>query len=228
MPSEIIPTPERYRSLGYLSKGLKAIDDFGRSPFGYSNPPVEILSNAVKIPELYRALENAAYGSPLTRGTGQARSMAPDTQGALDALLSLAPLARLKALSSAAPRVIEKAAQIPEHKMLQGIYRGYAGDNPNLGILGSEAQRYYGSPQKQVADIYAKRYAELHGAEPHVEMLMVDPFAGERYPHIPTVTRDDPSTFTMARELAPEEIKRRYQLYARGGLAQYKECNCHG
>ena len=134
-------------------------------------------------------------------------------------------LALLKRMLSPARAVV---TPVTEHKMLQGMYRGYAGDNPDLGKLGEAANLYYASPQRRVAKIYADRYAKMFGEDPHMEMIMVDPFKikGDRYPHIPTVTRGDPSTFTMARELLPEEMVSRHQLYARGGLAQYKECSC--
>lgn len=137
--------------------------------------------------------------------------------------LPVSVLAKLRALLTRAPAAVAPVAKIPEQKMLQGMYRGYSGDNPNLGRLGDEAQIYYVSPQKRIADAYAEYYANRFGADPHVEMMLVDPFKSEGYPLNLPFKRE---YSTKAQEIKPEDIKGRTQLYAAGGLAQYKECSC--
>ena len=90
---DIRATPEQYPMIGALGRGLQRADEFARAPFGYENPPVQIASDFFRIPSLYRTLENVAYGSPLTRGTGQARQLTEDTTGAIEAGLNLLPVA---------------------------------------------------------------------------------------------------------------------------------------
>lgn len=127
---------------------------------------------------------------------------------------------RLEAIYSADPaatkaQIIEALSPpVKEQKMLQGIYRGYAGDNPASAQEGS----IYASPQKAVADYYANKRAAQTGEEPHAEMLMVDPFSGREYGHATAGTGANPPLVTRARELTPEEIKSSNQLYANGGI----------
>lgn len=72
---------------------LQKADEFARAPFGYENPPLQIASDILQIPALYRTMENISYGSPLTYGTGQARQLTRDTKGAAEAALNLLPAA---------------------------------------------------------------------------------------------------------------------------------------
>ncbi len=89
--SYISATPEKYPVLGFIARALRGADEFARKPFGYENPPLEILSDVLSVPQLYRTIDNINYGLPLTRGAGQARRMSKDTQGALEALANIAP-----------------------------------------------------------------------------------------------------------------------------------------
>jgi hypothetical protein len=110
----------------------------------------------------------------------------------------------------------EKVPEIIEQKMLQGIYRGYAGENPASGQEGS----IYASPQRAVGEYYANKRAKQTGEEPHLEMLLVDPFKGREYGHATAGTGKQLPLVTRARELTPEEIKSSTKLYATGGLIQ--------
>lgn len=215
---------------------LKALKQYiaDALPGGKLNRELTLDVNESPVPRAVAALRAFAGTAPEDLGISvmneDARGIRAAAEPAYWASLASGVVPALSLLKRAAfaKRLQEASVPVKEQKMLQGIYRGYSGDDPDRGIFGSVAQRYYGSPQRKVAEIYANRYAKMHDADPHVEMLLVDPFKGARYPHIPTVTRHDPTTFTMARELAPEEILGRTQLYARGGLAQLKECSCHG
>lgn len=113
--------------------------------------------------------------------------------------------------------------------MLQGVYRGFAGEAAApVSVEAAPAERLFVTPQKRIADYYAQKRASQTGEAPHVEMLLVDPFVGGSYGHSTMGTGRQPPMFTNARKLKPEDIVDRAQLYARGGLARYKECNCNG
>jgi hypothetical protein len=106
------------------------------------------------------------------------------------------------------------APAVPEeHKMLQGFYRGYAGENLDTPEL-------FVSPQKRIADYYADKRARQTGAEPHAEMLMVDPFAGVTYGHSTMGTGREPPMFTNARKIKPEDVVESTQLYQSGGVVK--------
>lgn len=97
-----------------------------------------------------------------------------------------------------------------EHKMLQGVYRGFAGENPNTPELST-------TPQKRVADFYAQKRAEQTGQTPHAEMLLIDPFAGKTSGHSIPGTGGQEPLFTNKRTIKPTDVKSRTQLYAKGG-----------
>lgn len=103
--------------------------------------------------------------------------------------------------------------------MLQGVYRGYAGNAPAVGAEGE----VFAANQKQLADYYAARRAAQTGEEPHVEMMLIDPNLGRQYRIHPPGAAE----MSRVRRLPPEAAQYTTQLYARGGLAQMKECSCH-
>jgi hypothetical protein len=100
---------------------------------------------------------------------------------------------------------------VKEQKMLQGFYRGFAGDNPDTAEV-------FATPQKRVADYYAQKRAGQTGEAPHAEMVLADPFAGKTYGHATAGSGAQEPMFTRAKKLKPEEIKSRTQLYAEGGM----------
>lgn len=108
---------------------------------------------------------------------------------------------------------------VKEQKMLQGFYRGYAGENePAKTAFGSET--YFVSPQRKVADYYAQRRAAETGAEPHAEMILADPFFTRNNPYglsIPIDKHNRDFLVTRARRVDPDEVKSRTPLYAEGG-----------
>jgi hypothetical protein len=107
------------------------------------------------------------------------------------------------------------AAPAPkEQKMLQGFYRGYAGENPDTPEL-------FASPQKRIADYYAQKRAAQTGEAPHAEMILADPFAGRTYGHATAGTGANPPMETRAKKLKPEDVKSRTQLYAKGGSVHF-------
>ena len=79
----------------------------------------------------------------------------------------------------------------------------------------------FATPQKRVADYYAQKRAAQTGQAPHVEMLLVDPFAGKQYGHGTMGTGEQGPMVTKARKLKPEDVQDRTQLYASGGAVDY-------
>lgn len=96
------------------------------------------------------------------------------------------------------------------------------------GVPAAPTEDVYVTPQRRVAEYYAEKRAAQTGRPPHVEMLLVDPFAGKRYGHSVMGSGARLPMDTVARRLKPEDIKERTQLKARGGLAQAKERSYHG
>lgn len=129
------------------------------------------------------------------------------------------------------PTMAEWWQQVPEQRMLQGMYRGYAG-NYDAARAAEDAGLVYTTPQRRAAEMYAanrSKQAARRGDDPtpHVEMVLVDPATGRRYGHSTMGTGSQPPLRTLAAELKPEDIQSTTQLYARGGLAAHKECSCH-
>jgi hypothetical protein len=89
MADEIRATPQN-QILGLLSSGLSSFHQGISNPFGYQNPPAEMISNFIGVPALQRTIERMSYGEPLTTGQGMTTQVRPDT---LDAALAIAPLA---------------------------------------------------------------------------------------------------------------------------------------
>lgn len=129
--------------------------------------------------------------------------------------------AAAKSLAEMAEQYGTKVAP-QEQKMLQGVYRGYAGENiPAKTALGTDT--YFVSPQKRVADYYAQRRAAETGAAPHAEMVLVDPATLRNQPYglsIPIDKYNRDFLVTRARRVDPDEVKSRTQLYAEGGAVE--------
>jgi hypothetical protein len=87
MADEIRATPQS-QILGLLSGGLSSLNQGLSNPFGYRNPPGQMISNFVGIPALQRTVERMSYGEPLTTGKGMTTQIRPDT---LEAALAVAP-----------------------------------------------------------------------------------------------------------------------------------------
>lgn len=76
-------TPRTNRLAGLLADALESVDGFARKPFGYDNPPVGLLLDALAVPQVQRTLDRLSYSEPLTTGAGQAASLRPDTADAV-------------------------------------------------------------------------------------------------------------------------------------------------
>jgi hypothetical protein len=114
----------------------------------------------------------------------------------------------IKSMVSGAQRAAKEG-----QKMLQGVYRGYTGERLEEPVLST-------TPQRKVAEYYATRRAATRGEDPHVEMLMVDPFVGKEYGlALPIDEFNRELLTTRARAIAPTDVLERTQLKKKGGLA---------
>lgn len=126
---------------------------------------------------------------------------------------------RVGLVKKAAEKLSGALRDTQEQKMLQGLYRGYAGDYDTAKA--SEASGLiYATPQRRAAENYANRRSQQMQADPHIEMLLVDPFEGRKYGHSVMTKASEEPIITQARELKPEQVKSVTQLKKRGGLAQ--------
>ncbi len=85
-------TPMQNPLLGLLAERLKQAQEFAAKPFGYSNPPAEMLMNLLGVPAVQQTAERIAYGDPLTTGRGMTTQIRPE---AVEAALTVAPAAGL-------------------------------------------------------------------------------------------------------------------------------------
>ena len=106
-------TPMQNPIMGLLADRLKKVQEFGAKPFGYENPPVEMLMNLLGIPAVQQTMERMAYGEPLTTGRGMTTKPRPE---AVEAAMAVAPVVGLlgkttEKAAMAAGRAGEKYAE---------------------------------------------------------------------------------------------------------------------
>lgn len=111
---ELVPHP-KYSWLDKASQGVQAAHDFVSAPFGYENPPGEMVSKLLGVPAVAKTMENLAYGTPVTSGSGMTSNLRPETA---EAALGVAPLVgpavktAKKVAKAAAPTVAEMATEL--------------------------------------------------------------------------------------------------------------------
>lgn len=114
--AELVPEP-KHPWLDKASKGLQAAHQFMSAPFGYENPPGEMVSKLLGVPAVAKTMENMAYGTPLTSGSGMTSNLRPETA---EAVMAVAPLVgpvvktAKKVGKAIAPTVAEMAAEMAE------------------------------------------------------------------------------------------------------------------
>jgi predicted GNAT family acetyltransferase len=86
--AELRATPMSNPIMGLLADRLKKAQQFGAKPFGYENPPVEMLMNLLGVPAVQQTMERMAYGEPLTTGSGMTTKPRPE---AIEAAMTLLP-----------------------------------------------------------------------------------------------------------------------------------------
>ncbi len=85
-------TPQSNPIMGLLAERLKQAQQFATRPFGYQNPPAEMLLNLLGVPAVQQTAERLAYGEPLTTGRGMTTQIRPEVA---EAALTVAPVAGL-------------------------------------------------------------------------------------------------------------------------------------
>lgn len=86
--AELRATPMVNPVMGLLADRLKKVQQFGAKPFGYENPPVEMLMNLLGVPAVQQTMERIAYGEPLTTGRGMTTKPRAE---AVEAAMTLLP-----------------------------------------------------------------------------------------------------------------------------------------
>lgn len=218
--STVSETP-RSRGVGVVADGVESLRQLaGRYTVPGTDYPVD---KVLGLDGASRELNNWSYGNLPVRVNpyaGDTASYLPEVKPGRQHDLADTMLlgADAAGLGVAATRRIPTAvgyAETPEntHRMVQGFYRGFAGDGKSDGNV-------FVVPQRQVAEYYAAKRAAQTGEAPGVEMVLADPFAGREYGHGTLGTRSNPPMFTRARELQPEDVIRRTRLYAEGGMVE--------
>lgn len=190
---ELKATPVKHKEAAGVADFLKRVHKFAGKPFGLNNPPGEMLSELLSIPALASTLERVAYGEPLTTGAGMTAKPRAET---MEAAMAVAPLAQM---TRGLP-VGASTKTVKEQPMLQGFYRGYAGERGEPGEI-------FASPQRAVAEYYANKRSAQTGGEPNIEMVLADPSAGKAYGHSTRGTGAEPPLTTMARKLAAGDVQ---------------------
>jgi hypothetical protein len=136
----IRPTPQQNPLLGLLAERLKQAQGFAAKPFGYSNPPAEMLMSLLGIPAVQQTMERMAYGEPLTTGRGMTTQVRPEVA---EAALTVAPFV------PAAGRVARGAARMAGQEIAD-VMSGM----PSRSLLGDITPKpmqlitYHGTPHR--------------------------------------------------------------------------------
>lgn len=113
--------------------------------------------------------------------------------------LGLGPAGAMIRKKAEGGEVEEMAGGGQTAKMLQQMYRGFAGV--------PDKERVFVSPQRRVAEYYADKRAAQTGQKPGLEAVLVDPFAGRKYGHsLPIDQLNREYVTTQARELNPLDV----------------------
>lgn len=143
-------TPQQNPIMGLLAERLKQAQQFAAKPFGYQNPPAEMLMNLLGIPAVQQTAERLAYGEPLTTGRGM--TTRPRAE-AVEAALTVAPVAGLLGKTAekgmmAAGRAGERYAErvVPQIMERGGLPAQLLGDLSQGSI--SPMDVWHGTPHR--------------------------------------------------------------------------------
>lgn len=158
--SEIKATP-RNGLLGALADYLASANRFAAKPFGYDNPPGEMLSGLLGGPAIAKTLDRLSYGEPLTNmSTANVPLLKPETA---DAALMLAPSAVLGGRKLAGllsdPRLAEAVAAAAGPAYISPAARSLQGGSQR-GAIQSARPRLISSQRYIDDDIVASKLAE--------------------------------------------------------------------
>lgn len=215
--AEGLPWQRFFSQTGDLSRGSynyplrSEFKDMLRDPSVRSILVKDIFDDAANTPEGLRRLSEL-YGVQLRPENLLSDNLLIKDPSVVEYLLTKETPKMTESLKSkSSPKSSsKKESTAKEQKMLQGFYRGYAGEPDVAGSV-------FVTPQRAVGEYYGAKRAAQTGTEPHLEMILADPFAGRGYGHSTMGTGKNPPMITRARELAPEDVKSRTKLYAEGG-----------
>jgi len=166
---ELRATPMSNPIMGLLADRLKKVQQFGAKPFGYENPPVEMLMNLLGVPAVQQTMERMAYGEPLTTGRGMTTKPRAEV---VEAALAVAPVAGLlgkgaekgaMAVGRAGERYAEKVVpQIMEKGGLPAsLLEGMAQGSRSQIFIGSKSRAW----DKDAAELAKKMEKDGKSAE---------------------------------------------------------------
>jgi hypothetical protein len=141
--------------MGLLADRLKKAQQFAAKPFGYENPPVEMLMNLLGVPAVQQTMERMAYGEPLTTGRGMTTKPRPE---AVEAALAVAPVAGLLAKTTKGLPVGASIKNVGDDLL---SYRG-SHTAPDRDF-GAPLHDLTGGGQMYPADVYSSKAAQIYG-----------------------------------------------------------------
>ena len=120
---EMKATP-RNKLLGTVADAIKGGHEFVSKPFGYRNPPAEMISEFLGIPAIGRTVDRLSYGEPITNAGVANVPLVPSDLG--ETAMTLAPFvpagARMavKGAKAAGRGALSLAKSEPARKMVEG------------------------------------------------------------------------------------------------------------
>jgi hypothetical protein len=153
--AELRATPMSNPIMGLLADRLKKVQQFGAKPFGYENPPVEMLMNLLGVPAVQQTMERMAYGEPLTTGRGMTTKPRAE---AVEAAMAVAPVAGLLGKATKGLPVGASIKNVGDDLL---SYRGsHKAPSPDFG---APLHDLTGGGQMYPADVYSAKAAQFYG-----------------------------------------------------------------
>lgn len=153
--AELRATPMVNPVMGLLADRLKKVQQFGAKPFGYENPPVEMLMNLLGVPAVQQTMERMAYGEPLTTGSGMTTKPRAE---AVEAAMAVAPVAGLLGKATKGLPVGASVKNVGDDLL---SYRG-SHTAPDSSF-GAPLHDLTGGGQMYPADVYSSKAAQIYG-----------------------------------------------------------------
>ncbi len=153
--AELRATPMVNPVMGLLADRLKKVQQFGAKPFGYENPPVEMLMNLLGVPAVQQTMERMAYGEPLTTGRGMTTKPRAE---AVEAALTLLPASAGMAKATKGLPVGASIKNVGDDLL---SYRG-SHTAPDSSF-GAPLYDLTGGGQMYPADVYSSKAAQIYG-----------------------------------------------------------------
>ncbi len=125
MADYIRPTP-RNKLLGLLADSAQGVNDFASAPFGYPNPPGNLLMQLMGVPDIAKTADRLSYGEPLTTGRGMTTRPRDEAANSFMALaVGARPVGGL--IDNAAPTVRRGLLELADNAMTPRALNSQAG-----------------------------------------------------------------------------------------------------